>query len=351
LSKEAPAGRRKRPARSGPHERTGPKVSSRAEPHDKRRAARRTGGRPTDGVPTIFEEIAALPTESINPRTRHLDTVSTARILNMINGEDRLVAPAVAKQLKPIARAVEIVVSVIRRGGRVFYAGAGTSGRLGVIDAAECPPTFGTPPHLFQGIMAGGRDAVFAAKEGSEDRTAEARRAIRRRGVAREDVVIGLAACRRTPFVLAALGEARKAGAQTIYVTCNPESKGIDADVVIAVDVGPEVVMGSTRMKCGTAEKMVLNMISTASMVRLGKVYTNMMVDLMATSEKLRQRSVRIIMLATRCTYEDAVAVLGRAGGSVKVAIVMQLKGVSKAEAVRLLRRSDGFIKRALKGR
>lgn len=346
MTKEAHVGRRKRPARR-PHTRTGRKGASRAKPHDRER----TTGRWSDAAPSIFEEIAALPTESINPRTEDLDTASTARILNMINSEDRLVAPAVAKQLKPITRAVEMVLTVIRRGGRVFYVGAGTSGRLGVIDAAECPPTFGTPPQLFQGIMAGGRDAVFTAKEGSEDREAEARRAIKRRGVGRKDAVIGLAACRRTPFVLAALSEARRIGASTVYVTCNPEAKGVDADVVIAVDVGPEVVMGSTRMKCGTAEKMVLNMISTASMVRLGKVYKNMMVDLMATSEKLRQRSVRIIMLATRCTYEDAAAVLGRAGGSVKAAIVMQLKGVSKAEAVRLLRRSDGFIEQALKGR
>lgn len=351
MTKEPPAGRRKRPARRKVATRPRREVASRARPRDNERTAGCAGRPPPDEAPSIFEEIAALPTESINPRTRDLDTASTARILNMISGEDRLVAPAVAEQLKPIARAVEIVVSVIRRGGRVFYVGAGTSGRLGVIDAAECPPTFGTPPHLFQGIMAGGRDAVFTAKEGSEDREAEARRAIKRRGVGRKDAVIGLAACRRTPFVLAALGEARRIGAPTVYVTCNPESKGVDADVVIAVDVGSEVVMGSTRMKCGTAEKMVLNMISTASMVRLGKVYGNMMVDLMATSEKLRQRSVRIIMLATRCTYEDAVEVLGRAGGSVKVAIVMQLRGVSKAEASRLLRRSDGFIERALRGR
>lgn len=298
--------------------------------------------------PPIFKEIASLPTESINPGTRRLDEASTLGILKMINREDRLVAPAVGKQLGRIAQAVDLVVDAIGKGGRVFYVGAGTSGRLGVIDAAECPPTFGTPPELFQGIMAGGSRAVFRAREGSEDRVGEARMALARRGVGDKDVVIGLAACRRTPFVLAALDKARRIGAATIYVTCNPEASGIDADLVIAVDVGPEVVMGSTRMKSGTAEKMVLNMISTASMVRLGKVYTNLMVDLMATSEKLRQRSVRIIMLAARCSYDEAVAVLGQAGGSVKTAIVMKLKGVSKREALKLLGRAKGSVKKAV---
>jgi N-acetylmuramic acid 6-phosphate etherase len=219
---------------------------------------------------------------------------------------------------------------------------------LGVIDAAECPPTFGTPPHLFQAVMAGGKGAVFRAREGAEDRTAEARRALTRKGVRPGDVVIGIAACRRTPFVLAALKKARSIGAPTVYVTCNPDSAGVDADITIAVDVGPEAVMGSTRMKCGTAEKMVLNMISTAAMVRLGKVYRNMMVDLMATSEKLRQRSVRVIMLATGCSYEEAAGALKRSRGSVKVAVVMVLKHVTRREAVDLLKRAGGFVGKAV---
>jgi N-acetylmuramic acid 6-phosphate etherase len=269
-------------------------------------------------------------------------------VLKMINREDRLVAPAVGRQLVAVARAVDLAVTSIESGGHVFYVGAGTSGRLGVIDAAECPPTFGTPPHLFQGIMAGGSDAVFRAKEGAEDRVGEARRAIARRRVGPKDIVIGLAACRRTPYVLAALDRARTLGAATVYVTCNPKAAGIDADVVIAVDVGPEAVMGSTRMKCGTAEKMVLNMISTVTMVRLGKVYRNMMVDLMVTSEKLRQRSVRVIMLATGCSYEDAKTILKRAGGSVKTGIVMMLMGVSRREAVGRLKRAGGIVRKAL---
>jgi N-acetylmuramic acid 6-phosphate etherase len=317
------------------------------------------------GRPPIFDEIAALPTEALNPRTAKIDEASTSRILEMINGEDLLVAPAVGRVLSQVAKAVEIVVGAIKNEGRVFYVGAGTSGRLGVVDAAECPPTFGTPPHLFQGIMAGGRGAVFRSKEGAEDRQAEARRVLGQRGVRARDVVIGLAACRRTPFVMAALARARQIGAKTIYVTCNPLSSpsstsrdrerdglgfsGPVADVVIAVEVGAEPIMGSTRMKCGTAEKMILNMISTASMIRLGKVYKNLMVDLLATSEKLRQRSIRIIMLATGCPYDEAVRMLARAGGSVKVAIVMKLRGVKRKQALGLLERSGGFVKRALK--
>ena len=304
---------------------------------------------PTEKPPPIFDEIAALPTESINPRTLALDEASTGAILEMINREDRLVAPAVAGEMGHIAAAVEMVVAAIKAGGRVFYVGAGTSGRLGVIDAAECPPTFGTPPELFQGIIAGGYGAIIRAREGSEDREDLARRALTRRGVGPRDVVVGLAACRRTPYVLSALERAREIGSSTVYITCNPGATGEEADVVIAVDVGPEAVMGSTRMKCGTAEKLVLNMISTASMVRLGKVYGNMMVDLMANSEKLRQRSVRIIMLATRCTYEEAAGILKRAGGSVKAAIVMQLKGLGRKDAAALLKKSNGFVKKALK--
>ncbi len=297
--------------------------------------------------PQVFREIADLPTEAINPRTINLDRSSTLEILRMINREDRIVAPAVGKVLSHIARAVEIVVSAIRKGGRIYYVGAGTSGRLGVIDAAECPPTFGTPPELFQAIVAGGRSAVFRAKEGAEDRTGEARRLLARKHLRKWDVVIGLAACRRTPFVVAALESAKKVGARTVYVTCNPRG-GIDADVVIVIDVGPEVIMGSTRMKCGTAEKMVLNMISTAAMVQLGKVYRNLMVDLMATSEKLRQRSLRTVMLATGCSYDEATRALKASGGSVKVAIVMMLKGVGKRKAMSLLKRCEGKVHLAL---
>ena len=311
--------------------------------------------------PPIFDEIASLPTESVNPRTAAIDEAPTLEILKLINREDRLVAPAVARRLAEVAEAVEVVVSAVKGGGRVFYVGAGTSGRLGVLDAAECPPTFGTPPDLIQAIMAGGRGAVFRAREGSEDNRTAGARAIGRKRVGPKDAVIGLAACRRTPFVVAALERARKTGARTVYVTCNPvgeasassreqeSAPGPVADVVIAVDVGPEAITGSTRMKSGTAEKLVLNMISTASMIRLGKVYGNMMVDLKATSEKLRQRSIRTVMLAAGCSYRDALPVLKAAKGSVKVAIVMKLKGVTRKQAIGLLERSGGFVRKALR--
>ena len=288
-----------------------------------------------------------LPTEALNPRTQELDKASVIEILKMMNREDRKVAPAVGRAIESIARAVEIVVEAIKAGGRVFYVGAGTSGRIGVIDAAECPPTFGTPPHLFQAIMAGGKNSVFRSKEGAEDRASEARKIIKLKRINKKDVVIGLAACRRTSFVVSAIEEAKALGAKTVYVTCNPKGK-VDADVVISIDTGPEVLAGSTRLKCGTAEKMVLNMISTASMVRLGKVYRNLMVDLMATSEKLRQRSIRIIMLATDCGYDEAVELLKRAGGSVKVAIVMKKKGVTRKQAQTLLKRAGGFVRLAI---
>jgi N-acetylmuramic acid 6-phosphate etherase len=334
-------------------------TSSRTRPRAGARTAgtRRRAARP----PAVFTEIAALATEGVNPRTRRLDQASNLGVLDLLSREDLSVAPAVRRELGSVARAVEVVVGALRAGGRVFYVGAGTSGRLGVLDAAECPPTFGTPPDLFQGIIAGGPRAVFRAQEGSEDRRDQARRALRRRRVTARDVVVGLAACRRTPFVVAALEEARRLGAATIYVTCNPRPLraaspqtdcGPDlADVVIAVDVGPEAVMGSTRLKSGTAEKMVLNMISTASMVRLGKVYGNLMVDLKATSEKLRQRSLRIIMLATGCSYKDAARSLEAAEGSVKTAIVMRLAGATRRKAIDLLRRSDGSVRRALRAR
>jgi N-acetylmuramic acid 6-phosphate etherase len=298
--------------------------------------------------PRVFEEIASLATESLNPLTGGIDAAGIPSILAMLNAEDHVVAPAVGRRLEEIGRAVEIVVEAIRAGGRVFYVGAGTSGRMGVIDAAECPPTFGTPPELFRGVMAGGYGAVRRAREGSEDDRAGALRALARRQLGPKDVVVGLAACKRTPFVMAAVGKARSIGAATIYVTCNPDVREMEADVVIAVEVGPEPIMGSTRMKCGTAEKMVLNMISTTAMICLGKVYENMMVDLMATSEKLRQRSVRIIMVATGCAYEEARRALKGAGGSVKTAIVMQARGASRVEAVRLLEESGGLVRKAL---
>ncbi|HYM81126.1 MAG TPA: N-acetylmuramic acid 6-phosphate etherase, partial [Candidatus Limnocylindria bacterium] len=238
-----------------------------------------------------FDEFAGLATEQRNPRTLDLDTLPIPGILERISAEDHTVPAAVACELPFIAQAVELVVASFREGGRLIYVGAGTSGRLGVLDASECPPTFGSDPERVQGVIAGGMGALVRAVEGAEDRVDEGVRAIDEHDVDARDTVIGLAASRRTPFVVAALRRARERGARTAYVTCTPRSEfRLDVDVAICPVVGPEVVMGSTRMKAGTAQKLVLNMITTAAFVRMGKVYENMMVDLMATSEKLVER-------------------------------------------------------------
>ncbi len=297
----------------------------------------------------VYEELKGLVSEETNPRSARIDRASTAEVLSIINREDAKVAGAVRKEFAYISRAVEMVVAAFGRGGRLFYLGAGTSGRLGVLDAAECPPTFGTDPKMIQGIIAGGYRSLIRSKEGAEDDTAAALRDIGRRGVGSRDIVIGIAASQRTPYVLAGLSEARARGAATVFISCNPRSTAPrEFDLVICPVVGPEVIAGSSRMKAGTAQKMVLNMISTAAMIRAGKVYGNRMVDLRATSEKLRERSKRVIMETCDLTYADAAKALTRAGGSVKVAIVMVRKGLAPIEARKLLTASGGFVHRAL---
>jgi N-acetylmuramic acid 6-phosphate etherase len=296
-----------------------------------------------------FEEFAGLATEQRNPRTLDLDTLDVAGILERISHEDRGVPEAVARELPHVAKAVELVVRTFREGGRLVYVGAGTSGRLGVLDAAECPPTFGSPPELVQGVIAGGNGALVRAVEGAEDREEEGVAAMRERGVGPRDTVIGLAASRRTPFVVAALAEARALGARTAYVTCTPRSEfTLDVDVAICPEVGPEAVMGSTRMKAGTAQKLVLNMITTAAFVRVGKVYENMMVDLMANSEKLRERSRRTVMTVTGVDYDAAARAIEAAGKSVKTAIVMLELKCGRDEAEERIARAEGFVRRAL---
>ncbi len=278
-----------------------------------------------------------------------IDILPTIDILRIINAEDQTVPHAVAEELPYIARAVDLVTQAFKQGGRLFYVGAGTSGRLGILDASECPPTFGTPPEMVQGIMAGGPKAVFQSQEGAEDLAANGEEAVRAADVTSKDVVCGIAASRRTPFVVGAVAEARRKGAQTLYVTCNPRSEfNLEVDVAICVVVGPEVVMGSTRMKSGTAQKLVLNMITTASMIRLGKVYQNMMVDLQMTAEKLVERSRRTVMAVTGMDYAAATHVLEAAGGHVKTALVMILGNVSRQEAVRRLDSAGGFVRGAL---
>ncbi len=300
--------------------------------------------------PSLFSELQTLSTEQRNPRSMQIDTASTREILEIINTEDHKVPIAVREELPYIAQAVDLVVAAFKNGGRLFYAGAGTSGRLGILDASECPPTFGTPPEQVQGLIAGGKEAVFRAQEGAEDHEENGERALREAGVRPGDVVCGIAASRRTPFVVGAVRYAREAGCKTLFVTCNPRAEfNLEVDVAICPVVGPEVVMGSTRMKSGTAQKLVLNMITTAAMIRLGKVYENMMVDLQMTNLKLVERSKRIVMTATGVDYEEASRVLERAGGHVKTALVMTLAGVDVEGAGKLLARADGFVRPAVR--
>ena len=299
-----------------------------------------------------FDEFARLATEQRNPRTLDLDTLDVPGILARISAEDHTVPAAVARELPWIARAVELVVASFREGGRLIYVGAGTSGRLGVLDASECPPTFGSAPGQVVGVIAGGMGALVRAVEGAEDRAAEGEQAMAEHAVGPKDTVIGIAASRRTPFVVAALGAARARGARTAYVTCTPRSEfKLAVDVAICPEVGPEVLMGSTRMKAGTAQKLVLNMITTAVFVRLGKAYENMMVDLMATSEKLVERSRRTVMTVTGVDAATAARAIEAAGRSVKVAIVMLKRGCARDEAEARLARAGGFVRAALEGK
>jgi len=290
-------------------------------------------------------------TEQRNPASERLDEMSALEIVDLMNAQDRRVAEAVHAAREALAQAVEIVVAALRAGGRLFYLGAGTSGRLGTLDAAECPPTFGTDPEQVQAVIAGGREALVRAIEGAEDRAEEAAAALRERGFGPGDVLAGIAACGLTPFVRAGLEFAAGLGARTLFLTCNPRLDPMPrADVVIALDVGPEVLTGSTRLKAGTATKLALNTLTTAAMVRLGKCYGNLMVDLRATNEKLRARSVRI--LRQLCGLDDAAArrALAEAGGGLKVAILMARRGLARDQATALLARHQGVLRRALEG-
>ena len=296
-----------------------------------------------------FEEFARLATEQRNPRTMDLDTLEVPELLARISAEDSTVPGAVAMELEHIARAVEYIVASFKAGGRLIYVGAGTSGRLGVLDASECPPTFGSDPDQVVGVIAGGYTAVVRAVEGAEDRADHGTQGMDDLEVGPEDTVVGLAASRRTPYVVSAIARARSLGARTVYVTCTPRSEfTLNVDVAICPVVGPEVLMGSTRMKAGTAQKLVCNMLSTASFVRVGKVYENMMVDLLANSQKLVERGRRTVMTATGCDYAAAGHAIEAAGRSVKVAIVMVKAHCSRAEAERRLANADGFVRGAL---
>lgn len=297
----------------------------------------------------VFDECKTLPTEQINPATAEIDLASPLEIARLMNAEDSLVAGAVEKELPQIAEAIERIVRTLRNGGRLFYIGAGTSGRIGCLDASEIPPTFGAPPWMVQGIVAGGAAALLRSREGAEDRAEDAPRDLALRGFCSGDFLVGLAASRRTPYVLAALRHARSLGAQTTLITCSPPDGEIDSvDVLIAPLVGPEAIMGSTRLKSATAQKMICNMLTTASMIRLGKVYRNMMVDLQLSCGKLEERAKRVIMLATGAPYEEAAELLAQAGGSVKRALAMRALRCASREADAALERAGGFVRAAI---
>jgi len=289
-------------------------------------------------------------TERRNPRTVSIDLASHLEIVDLINAEDRMVPAAVATQREQIARAIEIAERTFRAGGRLFYVGAGTSGRLGVLDASECPPTFGTDPEMVQGIIAGGLPALTRSQEGAEDVVENGAKEMDAHGVADRDFVIGIAASGTTPYVQAALSRAAELGARTGIVACSVLSEQVLGlvDVAIVPIVGPEVVTGSTRMKAGTATKLVLNMITTGAMIRLGKTYGNLMVDLRATNNKLTDRSERIVMAVCGVTRDEARRLLAAADRSVKTAIVMQKLGVDRDEALAALERASGVIRRAI---
>ncbi|MBP2645779.1 MAG: N-acetylmuramic acid 6-phosphate etherase [Firmicutes bacterium] len=298
----------------------------------------------------LEQETAQLMTEKENPRTAGLDEMTTTELLRVMNEEDRLVAQAVESQIPAIEAVVDAAVRAFRQGGRLVYLGAGTSGRLGVLDAAECPPTFGVEPGMVIGLIAGGSHALVEAVEGAEDNAALAEKDLKIIHFSDRDVLVGIAASGRTPYVLGGLRYAARIGAATVAISCSPGSAVSEvAQVAITLAVGPEVVTGSTRLKAGTATKMVLNMITTASMVRLGKVYGNLMVDVKASNQKLVARALRIVERAAGVSSQEAEQALTQADFHAKTAIVMLKRGCSVKEARQLLAETDGLISRALK--
>jgi len=288
-------------------------------------------------------------TEARNPATAHIDTLPTLEMVRLMNAEDARVAPAVAAELRAVAQAIDAIAARMQEGGRLIYVGAGTSGRLGVLDASECPPTFSTPPEQVVGVIAGGAHALTHAVEGAEDDRQAGEDAMAALGVTARDSVVGIAASGRTPYVLGAMAEARRRGALVISLACaHPSSMAEAADIAIAPVTGPEVITGSTRLKAGTAQKMVLNMLSTGVMIRLGKTYGNLMVDVQPTNRKLQARARRIVAEACGVTDEEAEALMQAAGGDVKVAIVARLAGITPEAARARLAAAGGAVRRAL---
>jgi N-acetylmuramic acid 6-phosphate etherase len=291
----------------------------------------------------------SLPTEQINPATLGIDKLAAADIVEVMLTEDQKMVTAVQREKDRIAVGVDIITQALRKNGRIVFVGAGTSGRLGVLESAEMPPTFGTKPDLVQAIMAGGRNAVLRAREGVEDNYEEGARSVNRLRPTRKDVVIGVSASGMTQFVRGALTRARRAGSKIIFVTCDPSTElQTFVDLTIAPAVGPEVIAGSTRLKAGTATKIVLNMLTTAAMIRIGKTYGNLMVDVQMGSEKLRDRARRIITIVTGLDYDAADKLLRRAHWNVKAAIVMQKGGLTYNQSLSRLRRARDFVREAI---
>ena len=297
----------------------------------------------------LLQQLNQLITEQRNPNSMQLDSLSAQELVALINREDQQVALAVEKCLPQIASAVEKIVAAFERGGRLVYVGAGTSGRLGVLDASECPPTYGVKPEMVVGLIAGGDHALRHPIEGAEDNVQQGQADLKEIDFSARDVLVGIAASGRTPYVLGALNYAKQLGATTVSIASNPKSKMAEvANIAIETVVGPEVLTGSSRMKSGTAQKLVLNMLTTASMVLIGKCYQNLMVDVQASNEKLKARALKIVMEATECDNETAANVLAKANGQVKLAILMQLSGLDALEAQSLLDKSNGKLRQAL---
>ncbi|MEJ5244876.1 MAG: N-acetylmuramic acid 6-phosphate etherase [Bacteroidota bacterium] len=300
----------------------------------------------------LFNKLSALETEQINPNTTEIDIISIEETIRLINNEDKKVAFEIEKVIPEIALAVETIKNAFSAGGRLFYFGAGTSGRLGILDAAECPPTFGTSPEMVVGIIAGGKEAVFVAQEGAEDKPENGATDVEKHNVCEKDVVCGIAASGRTPYVVGALKKAKEIGCRTILVSTVSKETAINngaiADIMICVPVGPEVIAGSTRMKSGTAQKMILNMLTTASMVHIGKTYGNIMIDLKPTNIKLQERAKRIVMKLTGVDYNVAEEFLLTTNWSVKHTLLMILGEITFEEADKLLKNSNGKVRLAL---
>lgn len=296
----------------------------------------------------LLSNLSQLVSEGRNPDTMDIDLLPTLERVARLNQQDKLVPLAIEKVLPEIARAVDLITHAFQQGGRLIYLGAGTSGRLGVLDASECPPTFGVSEQMVIGLIAGGQPAMFRAQEGAEDSESLGQQDLSDISLSDKDVVVGIAASGRTPYVIGALGYANRIGATTIALSCNPESPiAAMANLAISPIVGPEALTGSTRLKAGTAQKLVLNMLSTASMIGVGKSYQNLMVDVKATNDKLIARAVRIVMQATECDKSTAEALLAQSNYNAKLAILMQLTGASAEQAQAQLQRNHGFLRHA----